>query len=74
MQEADVLMIINTQQDAISYRSIYLPHSHVYKTVQYRQVENTESGNGNGNGNSEKRSSDLKVSMVRLPTSYQVLH
>ena len=23
--------IINTQQDAISYRSIYLPHSHVYK-------------------------------------------
>ena len=28
MQEADVL--INTQQDAISYRLVYLPHSHVY--------------------------------------------
>ena len=43
------------------------------KLIVIGQVENTESGNGNGNGkgngNSEKRSSDLKISMVRLPTT-----
>ena len=40
MQEVDAL--INTQQDAVSYRSIYLPHNHVYKqcyTERYSQTD-----------------------------------